>query len=141
MAERLRRAEQGDQLPDRDRRNGVTTLKCATAHGPRSLTGLPPPKIYRPLPSNRQDINSVSVDNRRASAGDEFFRSLRISFSAACLFRLDWTSTSRTSPSASTARQGIVRAIFRTVFGCGSFRPWATRSDISTARQRSFVWS
>ncbi len=31
---------------------------------------------------------------------------------------------------------GIVRAIFRTVFGCGSFRPWATRSDISTARQR-----
>ena len=36
---------------------------------------------------------------------------------------------------------GIVRAIFRTVFGCGSFRPWATRSDISTARQRSFVWS
>jgi site-specific recombinase XerD len=36
---------------------------------------------------------------------------------------------------------GIVRAIFRTVFGCGSFRPWATRSDISTARRRSFVWS
>ena len=36
---------------------------------------------------------------------------------------------------------GIVRSIFRTVFGCGSFRPWATRSDISTARQRSFVWS
>ena len=39
------------------------------------------------------------------------------------------------------ALAGIVRAIFRTVFGCGSFRPWATRSDISTARQRSFVWS
>jgi hypothetical protein len=33
------------------------------------LTGLPPPEIYRPLPSNRQDINSVSVANRRASAG------------------------------------------------------------------------
>jgi len=38
-------------------------------------------------------------------------------------------------------QSSIVRAIFRTVFGCGSFRPWATRSDISTARQRSFVWS
>src|SRR5271166_304343 len=27
-----------------------------TAHGPRFLTGLPPPEIYRPLPSNRQVI-------------------------------------------------------------------------------------
>src|ERR1700721_1174628 len=33
-----------------------------------------------------------------------FFKSLRISFSAACLFLFVWTSTSRTSPSASTAR-------------------------------------
>src|SRR5271165_4239130 len=32
--------------------------------------------------------------------------------------------------------QGIVRPISRTVFCCGNFRPWATRSDISTARQR-----
>ena len=34
------------------------------------------------------------------------------------------------------ALEGIVRPIPRTVFCCGSFRPWATRSDISTARQR-----
>jgi hypothetical protein len=27
------------QFPNRDRRGGVTTLKCATAHGPRFLTG------------------------------------------------------------------------------------------------------
>jgi hypothetical protein len=33
-----------------------------------------------------------------------FLRSLRISFNAARLSRLDWTSTSRTSPSTSTAR-------------------------------------
>jgi hypothetical protein len=32
-----------DQLPDRDRREGVTTLKCATAQGPRFLTGSSPP--------------------------------------------------------------------------------------------------
>ena len=31
---------------------------------------------------------------------------------------------------------GIVRPIFRVVFGCGSFRPWATRSAISTALPR-----
>jgi len=45
-----------------------------------------------------------SVTNRSGTKA-YFFKSLRISFNAACLFRLDWTSTSRTSPSASTARQ------------------------------------
>ena len=45
-----------------------------------------------------------SVTNR-SGAKAYFFRSLRISFSAACLLRFDWTSTSRTSPAASTARQ------------------------------------
>ena len=44
-----------------------------------------------------------SVTNRSGTKA-YFFKSLRISFSAACLFRLDWTSTWRTSPSASTAR-------------------------------------
>ena len=43
-----------------------------------------------------------SVTNR-AGAKTYFSRSLRISFRAACLLRLDWTSASRTSPSASTA--------------------------------------
>ena len=32
--------------------------------------------------------------------------------------------------------EGVVRAIFRAVFGCGSLGPRATRSDISTARQK-----
>ena len=45
-----------------------------------------------------------SVTNRSGTKA-YFLKSLRISFNAACLFRLDWTSTSRTSPSASTARQ------------------------------------
>src|SRR5208337_4061613 len=45
-----------------------------------------------------------SVTNRSGTKA-YFFRSLRISFSVACLLRFDWTSTSRTSPSASTARQ------------------------------------
>src|ERR1700733_7274758 len=40
---------------------------------------------------------------KRSGTKVSFFKSLRISFNAACLFRLDWTSTSRTSPSASTA--------------------------------------
>ena len=39
-----------------------------------------------------------------------FLRSMRISFSAARLLRLDWTSTSRTSPSASTARRQVNHA-------------------------------
>src|SRR5208337_2744648 len=74
MAERLRRAEQGDQLPDRDRRNGVTTLKCATAHGPRFLTGLPLPEIYRPLLSNSQDINPVSATTGGPRPATGFFK-------------------------------------------------------------------
>jgi hypothetical protein len=51
-----------------------------------------------------------SVTNRSGTKA-YFFWSLRISFSAACLFRLDWTSTSRTSPSASTARNGKHSAV------------------------------
>ena len=39
-----------------------------------------------------------------------FFRSLRINLSAARLFLLVWTSTSRTSPSASTARHQVDQA-------------------------------
>jgi hypothetical protein len=47
-----------------------------------------------------------------------FFSSLRINLSAARLFLLVWTSTSRTSPSASTARhrQTIRPSIFRSAF-------------------------
>jgi hypothetical protein len=44
-----------------------------------------------------------SVTNRSGTKA-YFLKSLRINFNAACLFRLDWASTSRTSPS-STARQ------------------------------------
>jgi hypothetical protein len=45
-----------------------------------------------------------SVTNRSATQG-YFFRRLRIGFSAARLFRLDRTSASTPSPSASMARQ------------------------------------
>jgi len=44
------------------------------------------------------------ADGSKARQIGYFLRSLRISFNAACLLRLDWASTSRTSPSASTAR-------------------------------------
>jgi hypothetical protein len=44
-----------------------------------------------------------SVINRPGTKA-YFFNSLRISFRAAFLLRLDWTSTSKISPSASTAR-------------------------------------
>jgi hypothetical protein len=55
-----------------------------------------------------QVIRDVPIGNEA-----DFFRSLRIIFSAACLFHLDWISTSRTSPSVSTARRnntGNIRA-------------------------------
>ena len=39
-------------LPNRDRRrSGVATLKCASAHVPRFLTGSDPPISNRQLPS------------------------------------------------------------------------------------------
>ena len=38
-----------------------------------------------------------------------FFRSLRINFSAAALFRLVWTTTSRTSPSLSRRATALAR--------------------------------
>ena len=46
-----------------------------------------------------------NVGTNRPGMKAYFLKSLRIGFNAACLFRLDWTSTPRTSPSASTARQ------------------------------------
>src|ERR1700691_5299668 len=38
------------QIPKRDRRSGVTTLKCATAHGPCFLTGSHATKIISAAP-------------------------------------------------------------------------------------------
>src|SRR5271169_6738836 len=66
-----------------------------------------PRSCRRSIPRSRTAAlydRKSSVTNRSGTKAC-FFRSLRISFSAACLLRFDWTSTSRTSPSASTARQ------------------------------------
>src|SRR3954452_19951208 len=57
-----------------------------------------------------------------------FFRSLRISFWAARLSRLAWTSTSSTSPSASTARHRyICLPPMRTNTSSKCHRLWAPR--------------
>jgi hypothetical protein len=48
------------------------------------------PELAAAAPQERS--SSVII---RSGTKAYFFRSLRISFSAACLFRLDWTSTSR----------------------------------------------
>src|SRR5690242_15733064 len=70
-------AAQRHQLPDRDRREGVTTLKCATAHGPRFLTGSSPPESNRPLPLQSQSSTTVSTATGGLQAGDRFFLKCR----------------------------------------------------------------
>ena len=61
-------------LPNRDhRKNGVTTLKCASAHVPRFLTGSDPPISDRQLPFRPPMIaQAVYTAHRRAAARDGF---------------------------------------------------------------------
>ncbi len=62
-------------LPNRDRRrSGVATLKCASAHVPRFLTGSDPPTSDRQLPSRPLRVaQAVYTAHRRAAARDGFF--------------------------------------------------------------------
>ena len=61
-------------LPNRDRRcRSVTTLKCASAHVPRFLTGSDPPISDRQLPSRRPRVaQAVYTAHRRAATRDGF---------------------------------------------------------------------
>ncbi len=60
-------------LPNRDHRDGgVTTLKCASAHVPRFLTGSSPPISHRQLPFRRSIAQAVYTAHRRAAAGNGF---------------------------------------------------------------------
>jgi hypothetical protein len=61
-------------LPNRDRRrSGVATLKCASAHVPRFLTGSDPPISDRQLPSRPLSVaQAVCTAHRRAAARDGF---------------------------------------------------------------------
>src|SRR6266403_3675024 len=63
-----------DQIPKRDRRCGVTTLKSATAHGPGFLTGYMPPKSYRPLPSKRSLSRTRFYPTGGVQRREQFFR-------------------------------------------------------------------
>ena len=56
------------QIPKRDRRGGVTTLKCATAHGPCFLTGSHATKIISAAPFRAQSSPSVSTPQGARSA-------------------------------------------------------------------------
>lgn len=60
-------------LPNRDHRNGgVTTLKCASAHVPRFLTGSSPPISHRQLPFGHNIAQAVTTAHRRAAARNGF---------------------------------------------------------------------
>jgi hypothetical protein len=61
-------------LPNRDRRcRSVTTLKCASAHVPRFLTGSDPPISDRQLPSRPPRVaQAVYTAHRRAATRDGF---------------------------------------------------------------------
>src|ERR1700732_2831814 len=60
------------QIPKRDRRGGVTTLKCATAHGPCFLTGSHATKIISAAPFRAQSSPSVSTPQGARSAEISF---------------------------------------------------------------------
>src|ERR1700756_2186283 len=114
-------------LPNRDRRQGdVTTLKFACTHGPCFLTGIVPPIIGRPLPSQPPRIAQGCFYAAQARHGaGQFFkmsRSMRSrSFSrckraisaawsadggAACVVgRRDASVGSRPAPRSSTQRR------------------------------------
>ncbi|WP_375553480.1 glycosyltransferase [Roseovarius mucosus] len=60
-------------LPNRDRRDGgVTTLKCASTHVPRFLTGSDPPISHRQLPFGHSIAQAVTTAHRRAAARNGF---------------------------------------------------------------------
>ena len=67
--------------------------------------------FHRPLSRRRSSPSSRAAEpydrkssvTNRSGAKAYLFRSLRINFSAACMFRFDWTRTSRTSPAACRA--------------------------------------
>src|SRR5271165_753660 len=103
---------------------------------------LPSPRSCRPsIPRSRAAAlydRKSSVTNRSGTKA-YFFRSLRISFSVACLLRFDWTSTSRTSPRRPQPAKGRP-------FGCRfSDRPrpdaksYEVLGDASVSRPRSSV--
>ncbi len=78
----------------------ANVLKSGMAMTAWNRTPVPIVRSRTAAPYDRKS----SVTNRSGTKA-YFLRRSRIGFSAACLFRFDWTSTSWTSPSASTARQ------------------------------------
>ena len=56
------------QIPKRDRRDGVATLKCATAHGPGFLTGLHATKIITAAPFRPQSSANAFLSHRERVA-------------------------------------------------------------------------
>ena len=56
------------QIPKRDRRDGVTTLKYATAHGPGFLTGSLATKIISAAPFRAQSSGNAFLSHRERVA-------------------------------------------------------------------------
>ena len=63
----------GYQFPNRDRRTGVTTLKCATIHGPRFFTGSSATKNLPAAPLRRQILPRDRFSGHRRAAGRRRF--------------------------------------------------------------------
>src|SRR5258705_7759315 len=69
-----------DQIPKRDRRCGVTTLKSATAHGPGFLTGLHATKIVSAAPFRTQSIANPFLSHRGRAAPRSVFLKASVAF-------------------------------------------------------------
>jgi hypothetical protein len=63
----------GQSQAKRDRRDGVTTLKSATAHGPGFLTGLHATKIVTAAPFRAQSSAHPFLSPQGASSAEIVF--------------------------------------------------------------------
>jgi hypothetical protein len=110
-------------LPNRDRRQGdVTTLKFACTHGPCFLTGIVPPIIERPLPSQPQRIAQGCFQAAQARHGaGQFFKMSRSMRSRSFSWR------NRAISEAWSADIGVVCVLARHAADVGSCRTFSTQ--------------
>lgn len=120
-------------LPNWDRRQGdVTTLKFARIHGPCFLTGIAPPIIERPLPSQPPSIaqGCFYAAQARHCAG-QFFKMSRSMRSRS------FSSRSRAISEAWSAGIGAACIVGRRVADAGSFLSLSTQRRNTESRRPS----
>jgi Lipocalin-like domain len=87
------------------RRGASSQLTCVPRGHALSRSSAAPKAALDPKVTGGRAIRAQVIRDHPIGSEVVFLQKLRISFGAASLFRLDWTRTSRTSPSASTGRQ------------------------------------